>query len=219
MSQSSAAPTYPDAHLLGMPKDIRLMIYDFYYPVSKHIHLTFGPTTKSLNPETKEPTDYKLSADGINLMRVCKQLNDEICGVVYGKNAFFMVPSEDLAIARHLSRRNITTWVHHLRPSTQQMVKKLNIHIDLPLDTNDALWLVYGLSQFPNAEISVESMKAWLPKARLEQSKALIELFRGILPARAMVHTSWNDRGDLQIAQLFRVVGIQDTKSGPPPRT
>ena len=219
MFATSSNPSYPTAHLLGMPKDIRLMIYDFYYPVAKHIHLTFGSTTQSVNAESEEPTDYKLSADGINLMRVCKQLNEEISGVVYGKNSFFMVPSEDLAIAPHLSQRNITTWVHHLRASTQQLVKKLDIHIDLPLDTNDALWLVYGLSQFPNVEVSVESMKAWLPKARLEQSKALIELFRGILPARAKEHTTWNDRGDHQIAQLFRVVGIQDKKSGPPPRT
>lgn len=216
MPETSATLSYPTAHLLGMPKDVRLMIYDFYYPVAKQVHLTFGSTTQSLNPKAEEPTVYKLCENGINLMRVCRQLNDEISGVVYGKNSFFMVPSEDLAIAPHLSPRNITTWVHHLRPSTQQLVKKLNVHIDLPLDTNDSLWLVYGLSQFPNVEVSVESMKAWLPKARLEQSKALIELFRGILPARAREHTIWNDRGDRQIAQLFRVVGIQGNNSGHP---
>ena len=205
---------YPTHHLLGMPKDVRLMIYDYFYSVSKTVHLTFGPASKSLSPKADKPTDYKVSKDGLNLMRVCKQLNDEVTGVVYGKNSFFMVPSEDLAIAPHLSPRNITTWVHHLRPSTQQMVKKLYVHIDLPLDTNDTLWLVYGLSQFPVVEISVESMKSWLPKARLDQSKALIELFRGILPARSREHTIWNDKGDRQIAQLFRVVGIQGGASG-----
>ena len=206
--------SYPTNHLLGMPKDVRLMIYDYFYSMSKTIHLTFGPASKALIPGTEKPTDYKLSEDGLNLMRVCKQLNDEVTGVVYGKNSFVMVPSEDLAIAPHLSPRNITTWVHHLRFSTQQMVKKLHVHIDLPLDTNDTIWLVYGLSQFPVVEVSVESMKSWMPKARVEQSKALIELFRGFLSARSSEDTIWNDSGDQEIAQLFRLVGIQGGISG-----
>ena len=205
---------YPDTHLLGLPYDIRRIIYDSHYPVGKYVHLTFGETTRSLHPGMEEPTRYRIDPDGVNLMRVCRQVNDEVSAMIYGKNTFFMVPGEHLAIS-WLNLRDSTSWLHQLRLPTQQLVK-VDIHIELPLDKTDTLWLTYGLAQLSRVEITIGSMSSWRPKARLDQSKSLIEFVREIMNARGPLPTIWNDKGDPQNETIFKIAGIRNVRSGAP---
>ena len=203
---------------LALPWDIKRMIYDYFFPFAQSIPLSIGPLTDALSSTNANSESYKICADGMALMLVCRQINEEASSIVYGCNRFFLVPCESANPEWATQGEDPTQWLQYIRPSTQAFIQKLTIHVALPLDRDEAVWLMYNLPYVPELEISVESMAQWRQKARSDQSKTLIWVFKAISKSRANLHTVWNDRGDQHLRQIFRVVGIEAGESGTLPR-
>lgn len=185
----------PHFSLLRLPSDIRRLIYASYYPMAKHIKLTSGPVSETMAHE--DFTICRLSSEAINLMRVCRQINDEVSAVLYGTNTFSMVPSESLPLRPH---RTSLRWLYHLRPSTKRMVKKLDIHIELPMYRRCITLLASGVSTFPTLEIRVLQNIVTFDEGRVvfnrqENMKELTEICNGVMEARGSAQTTWNDMG------------------------
>ena len=185
----------PQFDLLKLPLDIRRLIYESYYPVAKHIKLTSGPVSEKMTHE--DFTICRLPFEAINLMRVCRQINDEITAILYATNTFSMVPSESLTL--HLDQVSLR-WLHDLRSSTKRMVKKLDIRVELPMNRSYITELISGVSLFPTLEIRVVQHLLELKEERMtinfeESMNNLTEICKGVMKARGSAQTTWNDMG------------------------
>ncbi|CAF9907687.1 MAG: hypothetical protein HETSPECPRED_007230 [Heterodermia speciosa] len=189
----------PCFYLLGLPYDIRCQIYETFYPVAKHIKITSGPVSEET--AHKDSTICRLSPEAINLMRVCRQINDEITVILYGTNTFFMVPGEPLPV--HPSQNSLR-WLHDLRSSTKQMVKKLDIHVGLRMNRSSITEFVSGVSNFPTLEIRV------VPELRLSE-KEMREICDGVMEMRGSAQTTWNSMGCILTAVKFYFLNIIGT--------
>lgn len=201
------------AHLLALPYDVRRLIYDFFYPVGKHIHLTSGPVTEYLirRKIIVEPKSYRFSNAGGQLLRVCRQINEEASMLIYGKNTFFLIPNESLALQ---PLRISSLWLYHLRKPTRQMIKKLDIHIDLPFSRSYiAGMLLNGVAEIPVMEITIVQT-AWLTRREhLRQREELFNLLKGIMKVRVSLTTVWSDLSDIYTLDAMQEVGIIKTTS------
>ena len=193
----------PHFHLLRLPYDIRRLIYGFYYPVAKQIRLTSGPVSK--NKTHKGFTICRLSSEAINLMRVCRQMNGEITAMLYGTNRFFMVPSEPHT--RETCQVSLH-WLHHMRSSTKQMVKKLYIRVELPMSRSCITSLISGVSAFPTLEIGVAQHLFVLEEGEIiatyeESASQLTEICNRVMKTRGSAQTTWNDMGKHSTKMYF----------------
>ena len=200
--------------LLRLSLDIRRLIYESYYPVAKHIKLTSGPISEKMTHE--DLTICRLPFEAINLMRVCRQINDEITAILYGTNTFSMVPSESLTLRLHqVSLR----WLHDRRSSTKRMVKKLDIRVEVPMNRFFITDLISGVSIFPTLEIRVvQHLLMWKegwPTINLEEPmNDLTAICNGVMKARGSAQTTWNDMGHCLTTLGFYHLNITGTLSG-----
>ena len=203
----------PHTHLLSLPYDVRRLIYEYYYPVNEHIHLTFGPVSKKAISEGSIKSRLPPGATG--LMRVCKQVNLETTPILYATNTFFMVANEKLYSQPHsISSR----WLHNLRIPTRQMVKKLELLVRVPLERSLMMGLLSGVAHFPHLEIRVKGTKIWImedddllwdklyDEEYLENQR--ISLCKGVMRARGTHQTMWIDSGSCYTASAYRKTGI-----------
>ena len=201
----------PHFYLLRLPCEIRRLIYESFYPVAKHIKLTSGPVSEEMTHEAF--TTCQLSSEAINLMRVCRQINDETTAILYGTNTFSMVPSESLTLHPHqISLR----WLHDLRSSTKRMVKKLDIHVELPMNRSHITDSISGVSIFPILEIRIVQNWITFEKKRIifnrkELVKNMTDICDGVMKMRNTAQTTWNDMGDFSVRMDFFSLGIIQT--------
>ena len=185
----------PHFYLLRLPCEIRRIIYESFYPVAKHIKLTSGPVSEEMTHEAF--TICQLSSEAINLMLVCRQINDETTAILYGTNTFSMVPSESLTL--HPSEISLR-WLHDLRSSTKRVVKKLDIHAKLPMNRSGISDLISGVSIFPTLQIRVVQKYFKFEQGRVrltteELMKNMTEVCDGVMKMRGSAPTTWNDMG------------------------
>ena len=203
----------PHFYLLRLPCEIRRIVYESFYPVAKHIKLTSGPVSEEMTHEAF--TICRLSSEAINLMRVCRQINDETTAILYGTNTFSIVPSESLTLH---PRRNSLRWLHDLRSSTKRMVKKLDIHAELPMNRSYTTYLISGVSIFPTLEIRVVQKHLKVEQGRIrlnteELRKNMTEICDGVMKMRGSAPTTWNDMGSFLTQMAFFTLNIIGTTS------
>lgn len=207
--------TSPHTHLLSLPYDVRRLIYEYFFPVNKHIHLTSGPISKEAIPEGS--TESRLPPGATSLMRVCKQVNLETTPILYATNTFFMVADETLQSQSHwISLR----WLHNPRVPTRQMVRKLEILVEVPMERSLMIGLLSGVAHFPHLEIKVKdtrkrivekdcNVRANLYKERsLEKRNQTTALCKGVMRSRGAHQTVWNDGGSFSSVFVYYQTGI-----------
>ena len=203
----------PQLHLLTLPCEIRRTIYGFYYPVAKQIKVTPGPFSGKTTRENFKTC--RLSSEAIILMRVCRQINDEVTAILYGTNAFYMLFEPREPITFYLYRKS-RPWLHGLRSSTKQMVKKLNVHVELPMDRSFIPRLISGVSVFPTLEIRIaqdwDTFGTAQRKSQYgEVMKNMREICDGVMKMRGSARTTWNDMGAFATRMEFYALNIIGT--------
>lgn len=146
-------PLRPGRHgtlsLLTMCLDVRLEIYDlFSIPINETITLTYGPASPVWL--RSDPARHYLSKDVVNLLVSCRQVNDELTDLVYGRNDFALIPGGQNYNCPRMSDPMSTSrlWLSHMSLNTRLTVRKLQVYLDLslPIET-----VVAGLKDFPRA--------------------------------------------------------------------
>ena len=212
--------TMTKPHLLSLPYDVRRLIYEYYFPVNKHIHLTSGPLSKKVIPEGS--IESRLPPEATSLMRVCKQVNLETTPILYATNTFFMVANETLQAQSYwISSR----WLHNLRIPTRQMVKKLELLVRVPLKRSLMIGLSSGVAHFPHLEVRFKGTTFWImedaellwkklwDREMLEQENQMIALCKGVMRARGAQQTVWID-SKFSTVSAYRKTGIlKDSKA------
>lgn len=207
--------TMTKPHLLSLPYDVRRLIYEYYFPVNKHIHLTSGPISKKAIPEGS--IESRLASEATSLMRVCKQVNLETTPILYATNTFFMVVNEKL---ESLPYWNSTRWLHNLRIPTRQMVKKLEILVQIPLERSLMIAFLSGVAHFPHLEmkfkektitVAKDNYEIWSQQFKeqsLKQRDQIISLCKGVMRARGSLQTTWNDGESFNSFLAYAHMGI-----------
>ena len=86
---------------LLLPREMRILIYSFIFPVDGYVHLTRNPSSQSSkNTHIKYPRP-----GGCSLMSTCKLVNEETTELLYRKNWFVLqAEEEDIDAASCASR-------------------------------------------------------------------------------------------------------------------
>ena len=205
----------PHTHLLSLPYDVRRLIYEYYFPINEHIHLTSGPISKRATPEGS--LECRLPLATTSLLLACKQVNLETTPILYATNTFFMVANEKL---ESLPYYNSSRWLHNLRIPTRQMVKKLNILVQVPMERSLMNAVTSGVAHFPDLEIKVKGTLVIIREGNFEtrfkqseersstQRDQTISLCKGVMSARGSHHTIWNDGGSFNSFLAYAKTGI-----------
>ncbi len=209
MRRKSDLPKPRKNVLLDLPYDVRRDIYSFYYPVNRNVQLTDGPP--EWNALTPKRDTYRMTSDGLNLLRTCRQLNDEIVQLVYGKITFLLAPGErDYPWPKVLNqpRANTELFLSNLRISTKQTVKTLQLCLGPYMRHRLINKLCANLGQIPRIVVTVDPLNqaSLMAVLKTKQRKCLRDSCRKVALARAnkpLEATLWDDCGDAAIARML----------------
>ena len=157
---------------------------------------------------------YRMTSDGLKLLRTCRQLNDEIVQLVYGKNTFLLAPGERDHSSRRVSnqpRANSEHFLSNLRISTKQAVKTLQLCLGPCMRHRLIKKLCANMRQIPRVIVTVDPLTqaSLAPVLKTKQRKCLEDSCRKIALARASLPleaTLWDDCGDAAIARMLESV-------------
>ncbi len=160
--------------LLRLLYDVRRNIYDFFYPIGKNIQLTLGPPEwKALTPRRGA---FRLTSEGLNVLLVCRGINQEIKQILYGKNTFLVAPGgRDFACLRsfHQPYANSRLFLSQLLPSTKHMVKMLHLCLGPSLHRNFIGKLPGQLAEFCKLVITVDPLNLTRPGSRTAKQRCI----------------------------------------------
>ena len=200
---TQAAALHKATSFLGVPIDIRRVIYDQLIPVAKSIHLTHNPETTVF--QCSRPARHRLSQEALNLFVSCRPIYDELVRVLYGTNTFIIMPGEQNYNSTMMPYPHSTNnlWLSHLRLTTRQNVKRFRVFLGSSVQA-DVEKIANGLTGFPEVEITVQPPSAFKMPIRLRQRAILERICREIHEARVNAgRTIWHDGGSSEVALML----------------
>ncbi|KAL8827924.1 MAG: hypothetical protein Q9191_002888 [Dirinaria sp. TL-2023a] len=190
-------------NLLGIPREIRDLIYGCFFPRAKTIHLTDGSPIASAG--SIEPATYTWSNDATKLMLSCRRIHDEVTSLIYRTNTFILTPwAMNYRYTRMAPHSNTDFWLSAMRPMMKSMVKKLHIYLAKPYLPQSISKIADGLAYFPEVEILIIPLSTILEPKRSNHRSSFEALCRAIEKSRADSRPIiWNDGGDLEVATML----------------
>lgn len=203
-SKTHGAADHTICPFLDVYVDIRCLIYQLFAPlVNKTIHLTYSPETTIF--QDSWPARYKLSENISNLLVCCRQVYEELTGLLYGANTFVFMPGQqNYNSARMPDPCSMTNvWFPRLPFNIRQQTRKMRLFLDFSLHA-DLEHIAELLADFPDVEITVQAPSAFRLPIRQIQSATLKRTCRAICDARTNAYrTAWHDAGSTDVARML----------------
>ena len=178
------------------------VIYKTLYPIGHNLQLTYGPSTW----DSQRPKPYNITAGAMSLLRICRQINEEVVNILYETNNFLLAPGE---VNYHKRLRyphaNSGLFLSHLRSTVRSTIRKLQLYFGVSLRNGTIDKLVNVIVDFPVVEIAVVALSSHrgASGAIAKLRNCLQEACRRIAVARGGGLTVWDDSGDQQTALLL----------------
>ena len=173
--------------------DIRYLIYRDFIPVGSTIHLTVGVETACLTT-----AEDQVSSSILNLLRTCRQIDQEVSHLLYQTNTFLLVPGEiNIRKMSPFPHSNQRLFLKHLRKSTLANLKCLEIHLTGSLSDGYIDSIGWEFTCIKNIKMSFTATpKQFGPNCALFMLRAL-ELCKKLseVRPRAWEEIQWDGQG------------------------
>ena len=190
-------------NLLRIPWEVRDLVYEYFFPRARTIHLTEGKSVAAHG--SPEPTAHTWSKDARNLMLSCRKIHEETTGFVYRTNTFVLTPwTMNFKYNKLAPHSNTDLWLSGMSQATKAMVKKLDVHIPKPFLPQSVGKIADGLACFPEVEMTFLPLSTLSDPQRSKYRASFEALCQAIQAAR--IHTRpilWNDGGDPEVASML----------------